>query len=103
MIHMAMCFLWEKHQQWPGVVELSGGAGQRTWDLQAGDLGEECQGRPSHLPRQQGWEEQVSVHKGSLLHLVIGPGRTPRGGTLTYGNGVWCTPNGCAWEDLDRS
>ena len=33
----------------------------------------------------------------------LAQGRTAPWGYLAYGNGVCCTPNGCAWDDSDRS
>lgn len=102
MIHMAVFPLGEPPAMAWGRG-AGGGAGQRTWDLQAGDLGEECQGRPSHLPGSRAGKNKSVFTKACRIWQVIGPGENAPWGYLTYGNGVRCTPNGCAWEDLDRS
>ena len=82
------CFLWENHQQWPGVAELAEGQHRglgtyRLWPW----------GRVSRTsqppPRQQGWE-QVSVHKSSSHLAGHWPrGEPPRGAT-------WRMEMGCA-------
>lgn len=51
-----------------------GGAGPWTWDSQAGDLGEESQGRPSHLPGSRAGRNKSVFTKARHIWQVIGPG-----------------------------
>ena len=86
MIHVAV-----SSGRAPAVVwgqGAGGGAGRWTWGAQAADLGEECQGRRSHLPGSSaGRNKSVFTKARHIWQVTVAWGRTALRGYLTYGNG----------------
>lgn len=97
------CFLWENHQQWPGDVELVEGQDRGLGTHRLVTLGKRVKDVPATSQAAGlGGTSQCS-QKLVTSGRSLAQGRTALWGYLAYGNGVCCTPNGCAWEDSDQS
>lgn len=103
MIHVAVFPLGEP----PAVVwgrGAGGGAGHQTWDVQAGDLREECQGRRSHLPGSSaGRNKSVFTKARHIWQVTTGLGENRPVGLPDVWKWSEVHPKRCAWEDSDRS